>query len=92
LPPQPAATVETPGANFVNRRVAKDFPVDDKAELEMCYATAAEYFPAEENEDSEDLWCIVHDDEEKEDFTVRARRSQEALRRARVATTRCFSS
>jgi hypothetical protein len=43
---------------------AKHFPFDDKVDLEMYCATAAEHFPEEENEDNEDLWLIVYDDEE----------------------------
>jgi hypothetical protein len=36
--------------------------------LEMYCETVTAYFPSEVNEDNEDLWRIVYDDEEKEDF------------------------
>jgi hypothetical protein len=69
LPPAPKALVKTPGENFVTRRVARNFEVDDRGRLEVYYATVTAYFPAEENEANADLWRIVYDDEDMEDFT-----------------------
>jgi hypothetical protein len=67
----PAKSAKTPsGANFVNRRVAKSFEVDDTGRTEAYYATVTKYYPAEENEYDQDLWHIIYEDKDEEHFNT----------------------
>jgi hypothetical protein len=64
-----ATPVQPKGGLFVDRRIAKYFQVDEEERLEVFLGTVTENFTPKENGDHEDIWRIVYDDEETEDFT-----------------------